>query len=326
MAYLAVIDHCLIVVVRVAEGQTILAKVHRLGIRVGDPPAVFVRGGQRNHGSLFQRGPRLINQPERHAVPVGQSRVAVQQHGADLCLQALGLLVTDCAGHLFHRRFIGSASSLFREGVFRKCRREVRRCKGAFGDQLFLERDLLSLDICKQGGAGDIYHVGPQKALPVHPLGQDAAFLCQCPRRVPGEVSAVSLGIAKGPQHKGQVHLRRRRVRRAEPILRYALGEPRSIGIGYIAVRPVGHVGEGMGLCALLRRRFFSQRTHQHGERLRPVGGTLQGKVGGPVFLFSHAEEQSQLLKLRGQPVLNVQIPGRRCDPQGSGPYAHRQA
>ena len=81
-----------------------------------------------------------------------------------------------------------------------------------------------------------------------------------------------------------------------------------------------------MGLCALLRRRFFpSARTSMVSASVL-LGGTLQGKVGGPVFLFSHAEEQSQLLKLRGQPVLNVQIPGRRCDPQGSGPYAHRQA
>ena len=192
---------------------------------------------------------------------------------------------------------------------------------GPLGDELLGQGGVRPLQLGGEGGGGDVHGVGPEEGLPVHPLGQDAAVLRQGPGVVPGEVGAVH--IVQGPEHEGHVHGPGGGLPGAEGGVRDALGETLGIGVGHVAVRPGGHVGEGVGLFHPRRLSALAQGPDQHGHRLLSAGGPVQVEVGEAVSVLPHAQEEAQALQAHGLPLLTRQVPALR---RPDSPQAQRQA
>ena len=198
---------------------------------------------------------------------------------------------------------------------------KVRPGKSPLGDELVGQGGIRPLQLGEEGGGGDLHGVAPAEVLPVHPLGQDAAGLSQRPGVVPGEV--LPIHVVQGPEHEGHVHRSGGGLPGAEGGVRGALGEAVFPGIGHIAVGPGGHIGEGVGLLHCRRLVLLAQGPDQHGHRLLPGEGAVQGEVGGAVRPLPHPQEEAQALELAGQGLLLRQVPALR---RSGSAQAQRQA
>ena len=294
---------------RIDKGPPVLTQgeLVRPGIGVNTP----LQQGQVDDPALSHSGGLLGHQSKGGAGCVWGADVLPQQHGAVARIPPLlNYKGHDALRQPRHGLLIGLEGPV-----------KVLPGKGPLGDEVVGQGGVRPLQLGGEGGGGDIHSVGPEEGLPVHPLGHNTAVLSQGPGVVPGKVGAV--GVAQGPEHEGHVHGPGGGVSGTEGGVRGTLGKALVIGIGHIAVRPGGHVGEGVGLPHLRRFCTLAQSPDQHGYRLLPAGCPVQVEVGEAVFILPHTQEEAQLLQTHGLALLTAQVPTLR---RPGGAQAQRKA